>query len=141
MVPTRMYYIFCQIIPVLLWSIPAAFSTSENSVGFTFKCFWPILNFMFIIEIFSYEQRKNYRLGRVFFIKCLLFAIFKFNHAFLDNLIPAIPFLQTHLAGYVKEADNLKDHGIGELVCISVNDAFVMGAWARDSQAEGKVGT
>ncbi|KAK7576382.1 hypothetical protein V9T40_012668 [Parthenolecanium corni] len=46
---------------------------------------------------------------------------------------------KTHLAGYVKEADNLKDHGIGELVCISVNDAFVMGAWAKDTQAEGKV--
>lgn len=44
------------------------------------------------------------------------------------------------MAGYVKEADNLKDHGIGELVCISVNDAFVMGAWAKDTQAEGKVG-
>lgn len=47
--------------------------------------------------------------------------------------------LQTHLGGYVKEADNLKDHGIGELVCIAVNDAFVCNAWAKDTKAEGKV--
>lgn len=47
--------------------------------------------------------------------------------------------LQTHLPGYVKEADNLKEHGIGEIVCIAVNDAFVLSAWGKEQGAEGKV--
>jgi len=34
-----------------------------------------------------------------------------------------------HLPGYVNNADALKAKGIDTIVCISVNDAFVMGAW------------
>lgn len=44
-----------------------------------------------------------------------------------------------HVPGYVQKADELKAAGIDEIWCISVNDAFVMGAWARDQQAAGKV--
>lgn len=47
--------------------------------------------------------------------------------------------LQTHLPGYVKEATNLKKHGIGEIICVAVNDAFVLNAWAKEQGAEGKV--
>ena len=46
---------------------------------------------------------------------------------------------QTHLPGYVKEAKNLKEHGIGEIVCVAVNDAFVLNAWGKEQGAEGKV--
>ena len=44
-----------------------------------------------------------------------------------------------HLPGYVSLADRLKAKNIDEIVCLSVNDAFVMGAWGREQGAEGKV--
>lgn len=37
-----------------------------------------------------------------------------------------------HLPGYVKGADALKAKGVDEIACLSVNDAFVMGAWGKD---------
>lgn len=45
----------------------------------------------------------------------------------------------SHVPGYVKAADELKSFGIDEIWCISVNDAFVMGAWGRDQKTAGKV--
>lgn len=44
-----------------------------------------------------------------------------------------------HVPGYVQKFDELKKAGVDEIWCISVNDAFVMGAWARDQKATGKV--
>ena len=44
-----------------------------------------------------------------------------------------------HVPGYVANFDKLKGKGIDEIWCISVNDAFVMGAWARDQKSHGKV--
>ncbi|MYM34092.1 redoxin family protein [Duganella sp. FT50W] len=44
-----------------------------------------------------------------------------------------------HVPGYVKLADQLKAKGVDEIWCISVNDAFVMGAWGRDQKATGIV--
>ncbi|RIV90012.1 peroxiredoxin [Aurantiacibacter xanthus] len=38
-----------------------------------------------------------------------------------------------HLPGYVEKAAELKAKGIDEIACVSVNDAFVMGAWGKDA--------
>ncbi|HEX8009701.1 MAG TPA: peroxiredoxin [Casimicrobiaceae bacterium] len=44
-----------------------------------------------------------------------------------------------HVPSYVANHDKLKAKGIDEILCMSVNDAFVMGAWAKDQKAAGKV--
>lgn len=44
-----------------------------------------------------------------------------------------------HVPGYVAKFDELKAAGIDEIWCVSVNDAFVMGAWGRDQKCGGKV--
>ena len=44
-----------------------------------------------------------------------------------------------HVPGYLENFVAFKDAGVDEIWCVSVNDAFVMGAWARDQQTEGKV--
>jgi peroxiredoxin len=44
-----------------------------------------------------------------------------------------------HVPSYVQNIDRLKAKGIAEVICMSVNDAFVMGAWARDQKTGGKI--
>jgi len=44
-----------------------------------------------------------------------------------------------HVPGYVQHANELKAKGVDEIWCISVNDAFVMGAWGRELKATGIV--
>ena len=44
-----------------------------------------------------------------------------------------------HVPGYVEKFNELKGAGVDEIWCVSVNDAFVMGAWARDQKTAGKV--
>lgn len=44
-----------------------------------------------------------------------------------------------HVPGYVEHAEAFKTAGVDEIWCVSVNDAFVMGAWARDQKTQGKV--
>ena len=46
---------------------------------------------------------------------------------------------ERHLPGFVTHAGDLKAKGVDEIACISVNDAFVMGAWGREQGADGKV--
>lgn len=41
-----------------------------------------------------------------------------------------------HLPGYVVSADELKAKGVDEIICLSVNDAFVMQAWGESQNAE-----
>jgi len=44
-----------------------------------------------------------------------------------------------HVPSYLANFDKLKAKGVDEIWCISVNDAFVMGAWGRDQKATGKI--
>jgi peroxiredoxin len=44
-----------------------------------------------------------------------------------------------HVPGYVSKAGDLKALGVDDILCVSVNDAFVMGAWGREQQVAGKV--
>ncbi len=44
-----------------------------------------------------------------------------------------------HVPGYVEKAAELKAAGVDEIWCLSVNDAFVMGAWAREQKTGDKV--
>jgi len=42
----------------------------------------------------------------------------------------------THLPGYVVLADKIKAKGVDSIICVSVNDAFVMAAWGKTQNAE-----
>ncbi|MFN9479300.1 MAG: peroxiredoxin [Betaproteobacteria bacterium] len=44
-----------------------------------------------------------------------------------------------HVPSYIKHYDALSAKGVDEIWCLSVNDAFVMGAWGRDQKAGGTV--
>ncbi len=44
-----------------------------------------------------------------------------------------------HVPGFVANFDALKAKGVDAIACVSVNDAFVMGAWGKDQNAGGKV--
>ena len=46
---------------------------------------------------------------------------------------------KTHLPGYVEQFDAIKAKGVDTIACLSVNDAFVLDAWAKATGAAGKV--
>lgn len=44
-----------------------------------------------------------------------------------------------HLPGYLENEKKLKSEGIDEIICLSVNDAFVMSAWARSLRVKDRI--
>jgi peroxiredoxin (alkyl hydroperoxide reductase subunit C) len=44
-----------------------------------------------------------------------------------------------HLPGFVQQADAFHAKGVDTVICLSVNDPFVMGAWGKDQGVDGKV--
>jgi peroxiredoxin len=44
-----------------------------------------------------------------------------------------------HVPSYLQNIDRLKAKGVSDVICMAVNDAFVMGAWARDQKTAGKI--
>ena len=42
----------------------------------------------------------------------------------------------THLPGFVVSADKIKSHSVDDIICLSVNDAFVMSAWGKAQNAD-----
>ncbi len=40
-----------------------------------------------------------------------------------------------HLPGYIEQAEAIRARGVDSILCVSVNDAFVMGAWGRERGA------
>lgn len=45
-----------------------------------------------------------------------------------------------HLPGFVVRADDIKAKGVDAIYCVSVNDAFVMGAWGKANEVDGQIG-
>ena len=45
----------------------------------------------------------------------------------------------SHLPGFIQMAGDMKAKGIDTIVCVSVNDVFVLTAWAKQTGAEGKI--
>ena len=45
----------------------------------------------------------------------------------------------THLPGYITNSDQLRERGYELIVCVSVNDAYVMGAWGESLGVDDKV--
>ena len=56
-----------------------------------------------------------------------------------STTVARVPFLQTHLPGYVQDWEKLKAKGVEVVACVSVNDVFVMAAWGEARGADGKV--
>jgi peroxiredoxin len=44
-----------------------------------------------------------------------------------------------HVPSYLQNMDRLKAKGVSDVICMAVNDSFVMGAWARDQKTAGKI--
>ena len=44
-----------------------------------------------------------------------------------------------HLPGYVNNFDQYKEKGVDHIICISVNDPFVMNAWGKEHKVEDKI--
>ncbi len=44
-----------------------------------------------------------------------------------------------HLPGYVKNSEKYKEKGVDQIICMSVNDPFVMNAWGKENNVDEKI--
>ena len=44
-----------------------------------------------------------------------------------------------HLPGYLQNVEALKAKGVDTVACLAVNDAFVLGAWAKEQEVDGRI--
>ncbi len=73
--------------------------------------------------------------------------VFRTDHIFAGKkaVLFAVPgaFTPTctaeHLPGYVRQSEAIRKKGVKEIICLSVNDPFVMEAWGKTQAVEGKV--
>ena len=46
---------------------------------------------------------------------------------------------KAHLPGFIDQADAIKAKGVDTIACVAVNDVFVMHAWGKNADADGRV--
>ena len=46
---------------------------------------------------------------------------------------------EQHLPGFIANSDAIRAKGVDDIICVSVNDSFVMDSWGKDRGTEGKV--
>ncbi|AEP28375.1 peroxiredoxin [Brumicola nitratireducens] len=81
-----------------------------------------------VFSILEDGEIKNPHTGTLFSDKkVVLFAV---PGAFTPTCSAA------HLPGYVALADKIKAKGVDAIICLSVNDAFVMDAWGKSQNAD-----
>lgn len=117
------------------------------TINLTFTGRWQTTKRWFIRR-FAGEQSQHCRLERqqknriVCRSRCIYTRLFKgTNFEFFIEKLSIFRnswkqffslFIQTHLPGYVEKADEIKAGGVDEIVCVSVNDAFVLSAWGKE---------
>lgn len=97
-------------------------------------------NKLFIDQLFKGKKGVLFAVPGAFTPGCSKVCIETFTCALIVLLwlTPSPCCFQTHLPGFVEQAEDLKAKGVQELACISVNDAFVMSAWGKEHGTEGK---
>lgn len=49
------------------------------------------------------------------------------------------PCTEKHLPGYIEKADEIKSNGVDEIICVAVNDPFVVKKWEEVTNVDGKI--
>ena len=107
--------------------VPCSYSPRQRGEGGDHEFDWPD------------ATKKNPFENSVVIYSFYLKLFVSLNVSLLISLIPPLFPSQTHLPGYVNQADAFKAKGVKEIVCVGVNDPFVMSAWGKEHNVEGKV--
>ena len=84
-------------------------------------------------EVFILENREPIKKNIEEFLKKKKVIIFGLPGAYTSVCSTK------HLPGYVRMYDNYKNKGINQIICISVNDPFVMNAWGKENKVDNKI--
>ena len=80
-----------------------------------------------------YEDYPNNTIQIAEFVKGKNVVMFGVNGAFAPGCT------KTHLKSDLEAASTMKKNGVDEIICISVNDAYAMGAWAKNQKTKEKI--